>query len=387
MNSPLLSIIIPTRNRYVTLISVVNALEKYFYDYNVEIVIQDNSDDNSIIQNYLENHHLRKVKYYYNSTKLSMVDNSELAISNSKGRYLIFIGDDDIVIPSVMKVIEAMEEYNMESVIYPIANYFYPDVKFHKEYGFNKSSTLSFVNNIQYEYFKLDTKIELARVEAMGGIFIADLPRLYHGIVRRDIVQKIKITYGKYVPGPCPDMTTSAALAVILNNHFKINLPISIAGNSSLSEGGKGPTNSHVVKLEDKSWLNMNDVKDWSSKLPRIFSRETIWAQSLFHVLSLSRKPNLNYKSVYDSMIFTAPRKILGIINDKYLNDGPFVGNFLGLIKAYIKRYLRLFIYNCPTFFIEFLMSVRGDYKSKQVAYNVMTIEECVKVLENKIKI
>ncbi|GAA4146817.1 hypothetical protein GCM10022216_32180 [Sphingobacterium kyonggiense] len=382
MDIPLLSIIIPTRNRYKTLIPVIESINGKFSNSKIEILVQDNSDDNNSFTTYLETHKLEKVKYYYNPSKLSMVENSELAIANSSGKYLIFIGDDDIVNPKILDVVNTMEEENIKSIIYPIANYFYPDVEFHKEYGFHKPGLLSFNTDLNFNITKLDTKHEIERVEQIGGIFILDLPRLYHGIINRDLIEEVRSVYGKFVPGPCPDMTTSAAIATLINHHHRINIPLSVAGNSSASEGGKGPTNAHVVKLEEKSWLNQKDIEDWNPSLPRIFSRETIWSQSFYHVLSLRNAPKLNYKAVYDSMIFSCPKQALPLVNQLYLNNGNGSKNYLNLFKSYFKRYFKILLFTCPSAIIEKMMKIRGDYKTKQEVADVKSINDVMNILE-----
>lgn len=382
MNRPLLSIIIPTRNRYATLIPVVEALEKRFVDSDIEILVQDNSDNNIVFTNYLKESVVNKLKYFYYPHKVSMVENSEFAIANSTGSYLIFIGDDDIVNPMIMKVVEIMEMKNIQSIIYPIANYFYPDVKFHKEYGFHKPGLLSFNRDIDYRIAVLNTKQEIERVKRIGGIFILDLPRLYHGVINRALIEKVYREYGKFVPGPCPDMTTSTAIATLIDFHHKINIPLSVAGNSSASEGGKGPTNGHVVNLEEKSWLNQEDIKDWNNKLPRIFSRETIWAQSFFHVLSLTSRPQLNYKAVYNSMIFSCPNKVLPLVNKLYFSTVEKPSGYVQILIAYFKRYFKIFVFSCPVSIIEKFMLLRGDYRAKQEIAGVKSISECMSILE-----
>ncbi len=385
MNTPLLSIIIPTRNRYKTLIPVIESIVSHIENSDIEIIIQDNSDDNSDFLSYLNNKNFQIINYFYEQTKLSMVENSENAISNSNGKYLIFIGDDDTVNPIILDVVKKMDKENIKSLIYPIANYFYSDVKFNKQYGFNRPSALSFNKNITSCIETLSSNEELNRVQKIGGIFILDLPRLYHGIVRKDLVESIRFVYGKYIPGPCPDMTLSVALATIINKYHRINLPLSVAGNSFASEGGKGPTNAHIVKLEDKSWLNSADIQDWDNNIPKIFSRQTIWCQSLFHVLSINDKPRINYKALYDDMIFSCPKKALDYVVYLYNKiDLPFFERILSLTKAFLKRYVRNVLFLAPTSFIEFSIKLRGDYKKKNIHLQVNSIDECMSILQKE---
>ena len=62
----LLSIIIPTKNRYNYLLPCLETL-KLFDEKEVEIVVHDNSDDNKLIIDYLNNNHFSNLKYFYSS--------------------------------------------------------------------------------------------------------------------------------------------------------------------------------------------------------------------------------------------------------------------------------------------------------------------------------
>lgn len=381
MNSPLLSIIIPTRNRYKTLIPVIESIME-LNKSEIELIIQDNSDDNTVIKDYLLKSKYFSLKYFYTSNKISMVENTELAIVNASGKYFIFIGDDDIVNPKIVEIVQYMDKNLIYCLIYPIANYFYKDVIFNKEYGFNKPATLSFNKEISCYFISLNTKDEIARVADSGAIYILDLPRLYHGIVKKEIIYQIKNTFGKFVPGPCPDMTLSTSLALILEKFHKINIPLSVAGNSSISEGGKGPTNQHIVKLEDKDWLNQNDILDWNENIPRIFSRETIWAQSFYHVLSLKKVIDINYITLYNNMLFSCPKIVIKYIKPLYKKlKLPLWRKYKSLFLAFLRRYFRILLFSLPSSAIEVAIKLRGDFNHKVAFNNVTSIKQCMNLL------
>jgi glycosyltransferase involved in cell wall biosynthesis len=384
MNNPLLSILIPTRNRYGTLIPVIQAITSSLREESYELLIQDNSDDNSEIILFLETLQKDRLTYFYSKKRLSMVENAELAIANSSGKYLCFIGDDDMINSVIIDIVKQMDDLKIYSLIYPIANYFYRDVSFHKKYGFNKPEALSFVKKMSCELEQLNSTDELNRVLHCGGVYILDLPRLYHGVVSRGLMDEIKVKFAKYIPGPCPDMTTSVALATIVKTYYKIKIPLSIAGNSSISEGGKGPTNGHVVKLEDKSWLNKGDLVYWDINIPRIFTRETIWAQSVYHVLSQCLPLSINYHALYNGMIFSCPRKVLGFVNPLFLSQSiPRGIKYYLLLKSYLLRVMRLLLFSLPTFFIELFMKFRGDYEENILVENISSIKSCMEIISD----
>ena len=89
--NPLLSIAIPTKNRYKTLCGTLNAMLSEFDD-SVEFIICDNSDDNSsfISIDGINIINDKRVKYLYEERKLSIVDNTEIALSHCNGVFVTF---------------------------------------------------------------------------------------------------------------------------------------------------------------------------------------------------------------------------------------------------------------------------------------------------------
>src|SRR5665647_2093055 len=98
---PLLSIVIPTKDRYSTLISVLRGLVKDFIDSDVEFIIQDNTNNNNEILLFLSKLSCKKIQYFHAPFPMSVTENCDHAVKNSQGKYLIMIGDDDYVLPVI----------------------------------------------------------------------------------------------------------------------------------------------------------------------------------------------------------------------------------------------------------------------------------------------
>ena len=94
MVQKLLSIVVPTKNRYYYLKYLIQLIEELQSD-EIEMVIQDNSDDNEEFQNYLKEKKYSFIRYDYVKGQIPMSDNSDRAILNSTGEYICFLGDDD----------------------------------------------------------------------------------------------------------------------------------------------------------------------------------------------------------------------------------------------------------------------------------------------------
>ena len=92
----LLSVIIPTKNRYDNLYVTISELVK-INSAELEIVIQDNTDSNEDFLVFLKELNDSRIKYFHSTDFMNTATNSDLAVLNSTGEYLCYIGDDDCV--------------------------------------------------------------------------------------------------------------------------------------------------------------------------------------------------------------------------------------------------------------------------------------------------
>ena len=126
--TPLLSIIIPTKNRQYTAVfavrSVLNITSK-----KIEVVVQDCSDDTSLgdmIATEFPNDD--RVKYFHSGTEtISLTQNWNLAVANTKGKYISGIGDDDAVLPYCLEATEWMDKNDHDAALGPILTYIWKE--------------------------------------------------------------------------------------------------------------------------------------------------------------------------------------------------------------------------------------------------------------------
>ena len=180
----LLSIIVPTKNRKVQLDVLLMLWEKYFLNKEeIELVIFDTSD---ISLSYVGS---SNVKYIFDNSINNVQDSFEIAINISTGDYLCFIGDDDFVNSNILKHLKGLIlKESFDILHYPRAHYYWSDVKFDHKSSFFNSSTL-----IKKKIYTKSTKHiflleELNSFENNGFRNLCGLPSIYHGIVRRGII-------------------------------------------------------------------------------------------------------------------------------------------------------------------------------------------------------
>ncbi len=107
MPGPLLSVVIPTRNRKeMALVALQSALDPL--PFEVEIILSDNagSDDTADIAALYP-----AVRYVRRNELLSQTDHFNLCVSEAKGKYVKILCDDDWVLPgALMREVEALEK-------------------------------------------------------------------------------------------------------------------------------------------------------------------------------------------------------------------------------------------------------------------------------------
>ena len=129
------------------------------------------------------------------------------------------------------------------------------------------------------------------------------LPRMYYGIVKRDVLERIKEASGFYIPGPSPDMANAVSVGLFCKKSCHYDYPLFIAGNSNKSTAGMGASGKHVGKLEEIKLLPLECAQEWSELIPRFWSGPTIWSESCHKAITQTENSEylveFNYLRIY----------------------------------------------------------------------------------------
>lgn len=345
MNKPLASIAVPTKNRYCYLKSLVLLLDT-FNTEELELVIQDNSDDNSEILSFFNENHYSFVSYYYSEKKLTMTENCDLAIKNSKGDYVCLIGDDDCVTNNFIPCVKWMRKNGVECVFPRRIMYFWPD------YCDNPDERAA----VHYEPFKneayfYNTKEVLKELLDCGCIGIANMPLVYQGVVRRDVLEKIWNHCGSYMPGSSPDIASGVSLCMVINKYASFRFPIVIAGNSRPGGGGQKVMKHHgQTDFSKLPFLPSNIEEIWDPRIPKVWTNPTIWCESVVEALNTWNRKDLveeiNFERLYSYFAVNYSyywRYVFALTNNKLLFMFSCLKGALILIaKNIVKCILRI---------------------------------------------
>ncbi|WP_372483392.1 glycosyltransferase [Elizabethkingia anophelis] len=368
MNKILLSIVIPTKDRYSTLIPIVNSLIKYIKSDSVEFIIQDNSSNPKRISDLLFDN---RIKYNYTPGNLSIKENTTLAIEQIRGKYSIFIGDDDLISPYVMEVVEIMEKKSIDCLIYNAAYYWWDSVEFANETYYHKKKAFWIPRERDSSLEIINAKEELNSFLSNGATGMYKLARYYHGIVKTSLLKEIKNRTGEYLNGSSPDMGFAVSLNLSLEKYFFINYPISVYGASKNSGGGWTASKKHYGKIEDQKHLPENIMEIWNKNIPKIWSEASIYAQTTHEILLTfnEKDKKINFEAFYGTMLAFEPYlfSYIAPVLRQYLLYKPL--SIFNIIKFYIKRKIGINIRNFK-------------YRTKKIGFDVEVFEDTDKVME-----
>lgn len=339
---PLLSIVIPTKDRYYYLKKLIELIDSFKSD-EIEVVLQDNTADNTEILEFLKQKDYPYIRYAHNSEQIPVSLNSDLAILNSTGEYVCFIGDDDGVTRYIVDCVKWMKKNDVDTVIPSIISYNWPD--YHNIRGLTYSGKFmheKFDNKIIY----VDPIDSLNSIMERGFINRGNLPLVYHGIVKRTTLDEIYKIGNTYFPGSSPDIANGVALSLLVKKYVNISFPIIISGASKTHGGGIRKMKNRAANIEDLPFLPKNAKEKWEKNIPKVWTGETVWCESAIKALRYMKREDLiekvNFEFMYANFIaFHYPlRKLAYNLSENKLK--LFVNSSLIIIRRYFNAGIRL---------------------------------------------
>lgn len=277
----LISIIIPTKNRQEFATQTVRQI-LLSPEMDVQVVIQDNSDDNRLLKMLEEYNNDGRLKYNYSPNVLSFVDNFSYAVENSDGEYICIIGDDDGINYEIFEMVRWAKANNIDA-IKPATNnvYIWPNTGI-SNINSRLDSGYLMINKITANISIDHPKNELKKLLHNGcqKYLTLNLVKLYHGIVKKSKIKEVKDITGHYFGGLSPDIYSAISLSIVTSKILCIDYPLTISGVCKKSGSADSVTGKHTGNYEDAPHLVGHENYDWSNEVPKFYSVETIWADS-----------------------------------------------------------------------------------------------------------
>jgi glycosyltransferase involved in cell wall biosynthesis len=267
MANPKFSIVIPTRERHETLkYALESCLAQDFDDF--EIVVCDNCSSaatKQVVDEFGSPH----IRYFRAEQPLSMQDNWNLAYTFSSGDWVIFIGDDDGLLPFGLRQLnQALKRNDVKAVRWNYAVYSWPNI-----------IAPEFANYLQLCLLRHEVVLEskaIIKGVLQGCVGANLLPNLYHSAVAREILEEIRRRTGKVFAGYHPDTYTSFGVAYLSERHLSLTIPISVSGFSGSSNNIAFSflrrKHEYAKKHRNENASHGLQINPWVPDLPTLWS-------------------------------------------------------------------------------------------------------------------
>lgn len=228
MSSPFFTVIIPTRDRPRTLpFAVASVLQQDFPDF--ELIVADNASSPPASQA-LAGLQDPRLRILVAPGRLAMHDNWEFGLSHARGRFVMFLGDDDAVMPDGLRLARRLLQHHpAELLTWNRHDFKWPDSTLYPgqltvRHG-SRAGAYDPTNRLREVYGWLGS----------DGYMTA----IYHGLIGADLIARIRAAQGgRYFVDPVCDIESEILNAYFARSALACERPITMNGHSSASNGG-----------------------------------------------------------------------------------------------------------------------------------------------------
>jgi len=227
-SAPLLSIVIPTRERMETLSSAIaTALDQRSRRFEVLVCDNHSQDGTRELVGAIRD---PRVRYVNPGARVSMSDNWEFALRHAEGRHVLFIGDDDAVMPGAIDRLEPLLESNASPIFtWPRATYMWP------AHGAGARTGGVPPPRPREEIDILGLAQSVMR---RGGYGFQRPPSVYHGVFHRDVLAAIAARASRVFLTSQPDVFVAFATPGVTPRALGLEFLVTVLGHSEKSNGG-----------------------------------------------------------------------------------------------------------------------------------------------------
>lgn len=278
--TPLLSILIATKDREFYCIESIKSILNFNSDI-IEICVSDNSNSDKV-KDFIKQINSDAIKYIHTNEKISFIENFNRCMELASGKYVTLIGDDDAILKTSIEYAVYADKNNIDSIssdnnisyYWPGALNGYPD----------GLETIILASDGIREFHPKKYLSKLLE-NGLQHYLLYPLPRTYHGIVKKEKLIEVKNKTGKFFGGLSPDIYSSISLSCVIEKHFIVDVPLSIAGVCAKSASASNIRGEHAGEMSQSPLLNNISDYQWSTYIPYFYSVNTIWAESAMKAL------------------------------------------------------------------------------------------------------
>ena len=247
---PQFSLVIPTLKRADTFRhALATLLDQTSTD--LEIVVQNNGRDQEI-SSIVEQLGTPRIRCFSTESILPMTENWELALNNTSGDFITFLGDDDGLFPDACEVAaHALDLTGAEIVSWRPFCYYWPDYLQPEM----RNRLIATVNH-DFKVRIIDSEWKLRQVYRFA-VDYSELPMIYNSFVARSVVERVKRLTGRYFLGSAPDVASGIVDAANTSHFALLWRPLSITGLSHHSVGQTAFSSPRSAAVSPE-WIRRN---------------------------------------------------------------------------------------------------------------------------------
>jgi glycosyltransferase involved in cell wall biosynthesis len=221
-----ISVILPTRERSDTLQSALKTVCEQDYP-DMEILVSDNvsEDDTAAV---VARFNDPRIRYIRTPQRLSMTGNYCFALGHARGTYVTILGDDDGFVPGALSVLARWARATgADAISWQQGTYFWPTY-----------SLPDRRNQLQIPVLDLNWNVSAAAAftaAKWGFLRWTYMPIIYGGLVKLDVMNRLRERTGEYLLSHFPDVYSAIALCTIIKHYIYTEHPISVFGYSGKS--------------------------------------------------------------------------------------------------------------------------------------------------------
>ena len=280
---PLLSIIMPTHERARYALPTVRGLLESLPG-EVEFIVADTSDSDDLSHSLQALPGAGRVRIVRPGPGLSVVDNFNAGLAYARGEYVLFLGDDDFVMPAIVPLLHEAQRRGVDAIKFSFpALYHWPDFM-HKRRSAAYAGTLH-IGRFSGSIRPHDPAAALRSAAHDLGGGVGEMPRAYAGVVSRHLLKRIQAKHGALFGGVSPDIYSATLIATESHHCIHVDYPVVVPGSSGASTAGQSAQGRHVGRLRDNAHIAPFRDLVWNPVVPEFYSVPTVWSYSLLAAL------------------------------------------------------------------------------------------------------
>jgi glycosyltransferase involved in cell wall biosynthesis len=228
------SVLLPTRNRLEYLRYAIETVRRQDYS-DWEIIVSDNCSEDDIA-GYIAGLADKRIRYFRTDTFVPVTDNWNNALAQSRGDYVVMLGDDDGLLPGYFaRLHQTISTFPQPDFVYVSAYFFaYPGVMPDRPQGFLRRDQNSHFPETTPFWLDADRARAIAKDYLDFRMPVAS--NMQFSLISRRKIEELSRT-GPFFQSPYPDFFATPALFLTSSKIVIVPEPLVVIGITPKSYG------------------------------------------------------------------------------------------------------------------------------------------------------